>query len=487
MAVRGGGARPGADRNAYLACPQRRPVSHHDAGAVADAPFADLPQAMVREMLGSSRRLAGGLAAGISSMRSMRGSVRESLAPMLGRDSDLPRPESPPSTAGVDGSHCAERMLATDIVAMGAVAVEGLRAGGPGAAGGAGGETAARLWPRPRHFVHVESLAHDDANPSAARAVMAAMEVQLASLAPHDVVFVDGSLATPAIALDIALGQRGGGPPSLARYLEEGRAGYGDGDSGDSGGGVEFGPIERTLSGYLRMLAPECVDMGGDGDGAAPARPPGQTIAAVAKYSQRSEICERLGLPNLDDRGLLSLVLDPGEYVGPFTPETPAGGAVSGASGGRLLSGRVPGGARARSLAEAIADAVKAVRVLYYRPHSYSPAIRLEVGGFGAGRVGAGARGGDEGRTGALLEAVRLQSSGPGLMEPYPVYMADRMAKSLPRALPAMRGIAVSAMARTWGQAPVGGPAARDGGGEGEGEGGMGVADLYIAARGYRT
>lgn len=439
----------------------RSRVSHYAAEAAADAPFADLPQAMVREMLGSSRRLAGGLAADISSMRSMRGSVRESLAPLLGRDSDLPGPESPPSTAGVDGSHCAERMLATDIVAMGAVAVEGLGSARPGAAGG-GERGAGRLWPRPRHFVHVESLAHDDANPVAARAVMAAMEVQLASLAPHDIVFVDGSLATPAIALDIALRQRGGGPPSLARYLEEGE-GEGEGEGGE----VRFGPIERTLSGYLRMLAPDC----GIGGAYSPSsRRRQQTVAAVAKYSQRSEICERLGLPNLDDRGLLSLVLDPGEYVGPFTPERPAGRGAPGAAGGRLLSGRVPGGSRSRSLAEAIADAVNAVRVLYYRPHAYSPAIRLEVGGFGAGR------GGERDRTGALLEAVRLQSAGPGLMEPYPVYMADRMAKSLPRALPAMRGIAASAMARTW---PAG-QAAR-------GAGGMGVAELYIAARGYRT
>ena len=444
-------------------------MSLHDAAAGADAPFADLPQAMVREMLGSSRRLAGGLASDISSMRSMRGSVRESLAPLLGRDSDMPRPESPPSTAGVDGSHCAERMLATDIVAMGAVAVEGLEARRPvcaGAAAGAG--PAARLWPRPRHFVHVESLAHDDANPVAARAVMAAMEVQLASVAPHDVVFVDGSLATPAIALDIALRQRNGGPPSLARYLEEGDGGEGDGE-------VRFGPIERTLSGYLCMLAPACADSSSGGGGGPPTPPPGRTVAAVAKYSQRSEICERLGLPNLDDRGLLSLVLEPGEYVGPFAPGRPAGRAAPGASGGRLLSGRIPGGARARSLAEAIADAVKAVRVLYYRPHAYSPAIRLEVGGFGAGGAG------DAERTGALMEAVRLQSAGPGLMEPYPVYMADRMAKSLPRALPAVRGIAVSAMARTWGAAPgaAGGPEAPGGG--------MGVAELYIAARGYRT
>ena len=60
------------------------------------------------------------------------------------------------------------------------------------------------------------------------------------------------------------------------------------------------------------------------------------------------------------------------------------------------------------------------------------------------------------------------------------MYMADRMAKSLPRALPAMRGIAVSAMARTWGPGPAGGTAAPGGGG-------MGIADLYIAARGYRT
>ena len=65
-------------------------------------------------------------------------------------------------------------------------------------------------------------------------------------------------------------------------------------------------------------------------------------------------------------------------------------------------------------------------------------------------------------------------------MEPYPVYIADRMAKSLPRALPAMRGIAVSAMARTWGAGPAAGRPPSPGGG-------MGIAELYIAARGYRT
>ena len=445
----------------------------------ARAPFADLPQAMVGELLGSSRRLAGRLAADMSMMQSMRESVRGRLAPMIGRDSDAPRPPSPPTTAGVDGSHCAERMLATDIVAVAAVAVEGLAAGGAGRAGGA-----KRLWPRPRHFVRVESAAHDDASPVLARAVMSAMEVQLASLAPHDVVFVDGSLATAGIALDIAFHAHGG-PDALARYLEEGGEGGGE-------GGVRFGPIGRTLSDYLRILAPPA---GGGGAGNAA----GPVVAAVAKYSQRSELCRRLGMPNLDDRGLLSLVLEPGEYVGPFVPARAAGRG--------LLSGPVPGGARERALSEAIADAVNAVHVLYYRPHRHSPAIRLEVGGFGAegaaaaaaGRMlpppdraqdrgaarrggadekgGGGAAGAGTEQLGMLLEAVRLQTLGPGLMEPYPVYMADRMAKSLPRALPAVRGIAVSSMSASWARAAGAGGGGRAGA----------PAELYLAAKGYRT
>lgn len=48
------------------------------------------------------------------------------------------------------------------------------------------------------------------------------------------------------------------------------------------------------------------------------------------------------------------------------------------------------------------------------------------------------------------LQAVHFQSGAPAIMEPYPLYMADRMVKQLPRAIPAVRQIASQYVAETY-------------------------------------
>ena len=71
-----------------------------------------------------------------------------------------------------------------------------------------------------------------------------------------------------------------------------------------------FGPVKATLENYLDMLEGRRTD---------------RVAAAVPKYSKRNEICKRMGMADFDDKGLLSLVLSPGEYTDPVQIEKEGG------------------------------------------------------------------------------------------------------------------------------------------------------------------
>nr|MDO8115877.1 nuclease [Candidatus Sigynarchaeota archaeon] len=65
-----------------------------------------------------------------------------------------------------------------------------------------------------------------------------------------------------------------------------------------------------------------------------------------------------------------------------------------------------------------------------------------------------------------LLEGVKAQCGNPGIMEPFPLYMADRMVKHLWKALPAIRRAATQETAET---------------------SSMETGDIFLAMHGYRT
>jgi hypothetical protein len=160
--------------------------------------FVDLPAALVEELLGRTPELSRSVIEQLTSQRTERERWRDVLARerLLGTLADLPAAPTP-TTCGVDGSVAVERLLAHDLLVAGALAIEGLTP-----------PSEKRFWPEPRHLLWVELVPHDDANDALARALMAASEVELAARAPHDVVFLDGSLTTPLIAFDQALRAR---------------------------------------------------------------------------------------------------------------------------------------------------------------------------------------------------------------------------------------------------------------------------------------
>jgi hypothetical protein len=90
-----------------------------------------------------------------------------------------------------------------------------------------------------------------------------------------------------------------------------------------------------------------------------------------------------------------------------------------------------------RGLAEDLAKQVVAelpqVRVLYYKPQEWLPALRIEV----ARNIAENGH-----RLAVVLQGLKHQCATPAMLEPYPLYLADRTVKALARAVPAFRQVA---------------------------------------------
>ncbi len=378
------------------------------------APFTDLPQALVEQMFSVSKELASGLATHISQIQNKREDLRTNLEESIRHESEIIATQHFPTTAGVDGSYCADKLLATDFVAMAAVAVEGL----------VPPKLKEPLWPKPHHFVNVESLTHDEASLIWAKAIMFSMEVQLSALAPHDVVFLDGSLTTLSIAFNQAFGHST--PETLRNFLIEGDLKKYSDDR------EKFASVEITLEKYSEILSGKRTD---------------KITAAIPKYSRRNEICESIGISDYDDRGLLSLILNPGEFTNPM-PMIKEGG-------GKWFTSKLP--ETVRKTIEDIEYLLSRAYVIYYKPFKHFPAIRMEVSETVAK---------NDNRLAMLLSGIRVQSGTPGMMEPYPTYLADKMVRHLSTALPAMKGLSITEIASEW-------------------KGNIG--DVYLSTHSYRT
>lgn len=368
----------------------------------ASTPFEELPEALVEEMLSKSTELGEKLSTSFREIQEKKQDTRKELKNkgLLKNDSDFIKTPVHPTTCGVDGSYAIEKLLTTDIVALAGVAVEGLIP-----------PTDKRHWPRPHHYVTVKTIEHNDSTSVVARAIMMTMELELAAKAPHDVVFLDGSMTTPFIFLNQALQKINQVPEELSTMLKE--------------------RLEVGFKSYKEILSSLRSD---------------KIFAAVPKYTSKKEVSNKVGLTQYDDRGLLSFILSANELIDPLPLEPPQQPwHISGYD------------SSLKSIVNDIISSLNELHVLYYRPYDYIPALRLEVSKSIAG---------NQHRLSILLESVKLQCGAPSIMEPYPLYLADRMVKHLGSALPAIRKATTQEMAAKW-------------------EDDLG--SIYLAMHGYRT
>jgi hypothetical protein len=84
---------------------------------------------------------------------------------------------------------------------------------------------------------------------------------------------------------------------------------------------------------------------------------------------------------------------------------------------------------------EDIISGIKNLYVVYYKPFAWSPAIRIEMPFYIAN---------DEDKLNQLLQNLKQQCGIPSLLEPYPIYAADRIAKRISPAIPAYKQIIVN-------------------------------------------
>lgn len=347
-------------------------------------PFADLPAALVDEFLSQSEAVAEGLLADFQKFRKDRETLRKRFlqSGIVTSESTLGYPPLP-TTCAADGSYAIERLLTTDLAAAAAVAVEGLTP-----------PSEKRHWEQPHHRTFLAAEPHLEDTATVLRTLMLGEELCLATAAPHDLVMLDGTLTLPVIYFNQGLNKA----PETSRLRCS----------------IEL--IDRSLrylEAYRAIVRSERSD---------------KQYAALPKYSTRREIGKEVGWPEgFDDRGMLTLLLDPGELTKPRLLEQPG-------QQWHINAARLPEAVRAEieALAGDAIDALCRVHVFYYKPHDWLPALRVEV----AESIARNTH-----RLATVVQGLKHQCATASMLEPYPIYLADRTVKALARAFPAFRQV----------------------------------------------
>lgn len=353
-------------------------------------PYADLPDEVLQSVLGKAAEVADAVRGLFTRVDERKEAMREALRAegRIRHLDDLP-PVAAPSVAAVDGGAAIEKSIGADTALAVAVGIEGIT------------DAPAVYWPGVQYAAWQRTLPHEgDETARACRGIMTALEIAVARDAPHEIVLLDGSHLTPVIALNAMLG--------VAQ--ETLRA--------EIAGAVTEHDTARALAEI--MASPRCV--------------------AIVKYDSSRDLAHTW-LPadvrgpglGLDDRTTMSLLLDAGEYTDPQPL------ALTQQSKNNWLAKRIevldPVDEAREAVRVALNDAITRVRddqllVTYFKPHAWSPAFRLEIKPEVAGSAP---------RLSAALTAIRAQVVSPEIREPYPQWVADRMAKSVGDALLALR------------------------------------------------
>jgi hypothetical protein len=367
--------------------------------------FSQLPEALVDEMLHKSERIGEELFDSFIKLQKNKTEIRKRLKDknILKNDSDLGYPNTP-TICGVDGSYVIERLLATDLAACAAVAIEGLTP-----------PSETRHWQKPNHLVFISPERHNPVNGTILRGIMMSMELGLAVKAPHDVIMLDGSLTTPLIYMNQAINSLSS---QANKNLRE----------------KLTSKFKQYLTSYKTIIEASRTD---------------KLWVGMPKYTTRRELGKKLGWPSYyDDRAVLTSVLKPGEFTVPIRLERPE----------QPWHLKMPGSnTEVLRLKDEVIKNIDRLCVVYYRPHGWTPALRIEM----AYSIAA-----NRSRLAILFQGFKYQTSTAGVIEPYPLYLADRMVKHLGSAIPAFKQTATRRMTELY-----------------DGE----ISEIFFAMHGYRT
>lgn len=348
-----------------------------------DSPsFLEIPASLVEQMLQKTNEIGDILQSSMHDINRRREKFRLQLEQIGLLDNDINFGNIKPLVSGgVDGAYAVDRLLGTDLLFAAAVGVEGINEL----------ENGKRIAPNHDVFVYPEK--HNPENMISARAIMLEMEIKLAANAPYDVVYLDGSLTTALIHMYKAI-----------NFIENLNSKSSDKIRED---------FKDFLISYKKIL-----DL----------KDTYKYYLGIPKYTSRNDIGKNLHWPeNYDDRAILTLILDPGEFTRPKLFTSEEGWHV-----------RLPyEDEELRVLMQQVISGIKNLSVIYYKPHPWCPALRIEM---------PSATAGDETKLNSILINIKDQCQTPSIMEPFPLYMADRIAKHMAPAIPAYKQIIMNQM-----------------------------------------
>ena len=347
-----------------------------------DSPsFLEIPASLVEQMLQKTNEIGDMLQSSIHEINRKRQKYRLQLEQIGLLDNDIRfRNIKPLVSGGVDGAYAVDRLLGTDLLFAAAVGVEGMNE-----------ENGKRVLSS--HDVFVNPEKHNPENMIAARAIMVEMEIKLAANAHYDIVYLDGSLTTALIHMYKAINFIETLNTKSSEKIKE--------------------DFKNFLVSYKKILEFHDTE---------------KYYLGIPKYTSRNDIGKNLHWPeNYDDRAILTLILDPGEFTRPKLFTSEEGWHV-----------RLPyEDEELKILMQQVISGIKNLSVIYYKPHLWCPALRIEMPSAVAW---------DESKLDTILYNVKSQCQTPSIMEPFPLYMADRIAKHMAPAIPAYKQIIMKQM-----------------------------------------
>ena len=348
----------------------------------------ELPAALIEELLKTNEGVGESLLNSMNAIQDSKQDIRRWLIDnqKLRKDSELENVEIP-TTCGVDGSYVVERMISTSIVACAAVAVEGFTP-----------PSETKYWPL-KHESVIEVENHESELGTILRGLMKFMEMKLAVNAPHDIVLMDGSITSQFIHINQAISIA---KPNRNGYYKTKKIGK-----------KLLGEYHEFLKNFKMVME---------------SKKNNKIWASLPKFTTRDELGYEYdalhGWPEKqDDRSVLTIVLMTGEFT---TPKK-----ITRTQDNWHLHLPNPSDKRISTLILQNEELMtKTMNVIYYKPHNYTPALRIEL----AENVAK-----DDLRLATLLKSISYQFASYSIMEPYPLYMADRMVKNLSGAMPALK------------------------------------------------
>jgi len=366
-----------------------------------------IPEAIIKKILEKDiERAKEKMGKNLETVSDILEDLREELEHDKKLSTVYPDTSAIPTTCGADGSYTIQRLLGWDLVQVAAIIVEGMTP-----------PQNTRYWADPKFFVHSSIVARMDGNTNVLRGTMVKLELHLIRHAPHEVKFIDGSIKTPFIYFHQAFKQIEQNNVSEELYqiflerTDDVIAPYSD----ETGDRLEFPTIEESLSDYALILTNE----NGRSDRYYVAVPKAITTSYLTEYLQ-NKVDDKESKNSIkvliDDRGLLNLMLNPHELVGPFDVVKQEN---EGDERLHFTSGKFP--KYTKIFNDKIIPELEKWKVYYYKLPK-GGVVRFEVPSVVANHKSKLRK--------VITGIVHNTQAYPAILEPYPLYLADKMVKS---------------------------------------------------------